>query len=334
MTVINNISAANVGRLSAVQATKLARADSTADDIPSATSITELVASLELPDLPLSQRGISIDTLLSAISDEDRRNSIQQAVDSIEKKGEDLKASSEKKLAALKEKLEELKNQSFWDGFCKVFKVIGMIVGAIAAAATTAVGIMTGNPLLIGAGAVGLLMVGDSLLSTLTDGKVSISAGFEKLGKAFGMSDEAAKWFAFGMQMAIVVATTVVSFGAAAGSSGAGISQAAETGAKTALDALSKISAVSEMANGVTTVGQGVGSIALAVVSYSIAKLEAKSVDIDAILEQLRNQMKMEQDLIEAEMNAADKLMSAVKDIIEDCSQTATAVLTASPSAA
>lgn len=334
MTVINNISAANVGRLSALSSTQLARAESTADDIPAATSMTELVASLELPDLPLSQRGISVDTLLSAISDEDRRNSIQQAVDSIEKKGEDLKAAGEKQLAALKEKLAELKKQSFWDGFCKVFKVIGMIAGAVAAAATTAVGVMSGNPLLIGVGVVGLAMVGDSILSTATDGKVCLSAGFEKLGKAMGMSDDAAKWFAVGMQVAIAVVVTAVSFGAAVGTSTTGITQAGEASAKTALNALSKISAASEMANGVTTIGQGAGSIALAVVAYHIAKLEAKSVDIDAILEKLRNQIKTEQDFVEEEINTADKLISAVKDIIEDCSQTATAVLTASPSAA
>ncbi len=331
MTVINNISAASVGRMSAIQATKLARADSTADDIPSAVSITELVASLELPDLPLSQRGISIDTLLSAISDEDRRNSIQQAVDSIAKKGEDLKAASQKRLDAIKEKLDELKNQSFWDSFCKVFKVIGMIAGAIAAAVTTAVGVATGNPLMIAGGAIGLMMVADSIASVASDGKFCLSALAQGISKACGASEEAAKWIAFGVQMTLVVLSIALSCGGAAAG---GTARIAEGAGKVAVNTAAKLSTASQIVSGGTTVGQGVGTIGLAIVSNRIAKLEAKSVDIDAILEQLRNQMKMEQDLIEAEMNAADKLMSAVKEIVEECSQTATVVLTASPSAA
>lgn len=335
MTVINNISAANVGRMSAVQSTKFARADSTADDIPSAVSITELVASLELPELPLSQRGISVDTLLSAISDEDRRNSIQQAVDSLEKKGDDLKAAGEKKLAALKEKLDELKEKSFWDGFCKVFKVIGLIAGAIAAAATTVVGVATGNPLMIAGGAIGLVMLADSIASMASDGKFCISAAVEGISKACGASEETAKWIAFGVQMTLVVASIALSLGgAAAGSTATGLAKIGEGAGKVAVNTAAKLSTVSQFVTGGTTIGQGIGTIGMAVVSNRIAKLEAKSVDIDAILEQLRNQMKMEQDLIEAEMNAADKLMSAVKDIVEDCNQTATAVLTASPSAA
>ena len=57
-------------------------------------------------------------------------------------------------------------------------------------------------------------------------------------------------------------------------------------------------------------------------------------MDIDAILENLRNLMEMEQDLVEEQMKAADQLMSDVKDIVEDCSQTATAILTSAPTAA
>ena len=55
---------------------------------------------------------------------------------------------------------------------------------------------------------------------------------------------------------------------------------------------------------------------------------------IDAILENLRNNIKMNEDLIEEEMKAADALMTDVKEIVEDCNQTAAAILTVSPSAA
>ena len=44
--------------------------------------------------------------------------------------------------------------------------------------------------------------------------------------------------------------------------------------------------------------------------------------------------MEMEQDLVEEQMKAADQLMSDVKDIVDNCSQTATAILTNAPTAA
>ncbi len=97
---------------------------------------------------------------------------------------------------------------------------------------------------------------------------------------------------------------------------------------------MAKLSSASQITSGVVTAGQGVGTIALAVVSYGISKLEKKSVDIDAILEQLRSQLSAEQDLVEEQMKVAENLITAVKEIIENCSETATAVLTASPSAA
>ncbi len=330
MTVINSINASSVGRLSALQATQQARIESTADDIPSATSVTELIASLELPELPLSQRGISIDTLLTAISDADRRNSIQQAVNSIEIKGEDLKTENNKKLAALKEKIDELKKQSFWNSFCKVFKVIGMIAGAIAAAATTLLGAATGNPLLIAAGVIGFGMLADSVVSMATDGKVSIAAGIQKACQAMGFSEETSKWIAVGVQAALIVATIAISLGSSASS----LAKVGEAASKATIEGVAKLSSASQITSGVVTAGQGVGTIALAVVSYGISKLEKKSVDIDAILEQLRSQLSAEQDLVEEQMKVAENLITAVKEIIENCSETATAVLTASPSAA
>ena len=97
---------------------------------------------------------------------------------------------------------------------------------------------------------------------------------------------------------------------------------------------MNTVSTFSNYGSAATGIGQSIGNAALAVVNYNISKIEAKKVDIDAILENLRNNIKMNEDLIEEEMKAADALMTDVKEIVEDCNQTAAAILTVSPSAA
>lgn len=311
-----------------------------ADSLPAGRAVDEILSSMDLPQLPASAAslsGVSLDTLLQALADEARRNGVQSAVDNIEQQGEVMQAESEKRLEQIKEQIEQLQKSDFWSSFCKVFSVIGTVVAAVASAATIAVGALTANPVLIGAGIVGAAMSVDGILSTATDGKVSIASGFTALGKAVGMSDEAAKWFGFGMNMAIVVAGIAVSFGASAVASGsstaATIAEMSEKASKT-VSALATVSTGTNIASGVTGAGQAVGNAALTVVNYNLSKIEAKKLDIDAILEGLRNAIKMNQDLIEEELKAADNLIADVKQIVEDCRQAATAILTASPSAA
>lgn len=293
---------------------------------------------MSLPDLPASMRGVSLDQIMKAIADEARRAGVQSAVESLEVQGDELRAAHEEKLEALKKQIDELSQKDFWSGFCKVFQVIGTVIGAIASVATTVVGALTGNPLLIAAGVIGATMAIDSTLSLATDGKVSIAAGFTELGKACGMDDEAAKWFGFGMNMFITVASIVVGFGAAGAASAASktVETAAQTASKTAdaLSAMAKISAGTNMASGVTGIASGVGSAALTVIEYKIANLKADQVDIDALLEQLRAAMKASERFIESEMKAAEALMNDVMNIVEDCNTTATALLTAAPTTA
>ena len=200
-----------VDRTSGTQGTR-----ATESSLPTTgTGSLDALFEADLPDLPISMRGVSLDQMMKAISDEARRAGIQSAVDGLEVQGDELKAAHEEKLQALKEQIDELSKKSFWSSFCKVFQVIGVVVGAIASVATLAVGALTGNPLLIAAGALGTAMAIDSTLSLATDGKVSLTSGFTELGKACGMSDETAQWFGFGMTMGITLISVCVGFGAA-----------------------------------------------------------------------------------------------------------------------
>ena len=57
-------------------------------------------------------------------------------------------------------------------------------------------------------------------------------------------------------------------------------------------------------------------------------------VDIDAILEQIRANMKMKEDFVEAQLKASQSIMASAMEIVENNAQTSTSILTGSPSLA
>ena len=239
-----------------------------------------------------------------------------------------------KKLQEIADRLEEMRKKSVLNGFMKVFQVIGMVVGAIASVASIAAGALTGNPLLIAAGVVGMTMTVDSALSMASDGKYSIAAGFTELGKKMGMSDEAAQWFGFGMNMGIMLVSIGVSFGAGFGSSASSAAQLSSEAVKKAVDVTSMAAKISNIASGILTTATGAGTIAGAVFDYNIASSQADSKLLEAILERLRESIEMDRAMVEAEMERASELMSQVRDIVGDCVDTQAAILTGAPSMA
>lgn len=294
------------------------------DGLPPAASAADPAAAKgELPVLPVTLGAVSIENLMNAIAEEERKNNVQLAVDGLENKANEVEKQNAEKLEQIQKQLEEAKNQSFWQKFVKAFKIIGMVIGAVAAVATTVAGIASGNPLMIAAGITAGLMAIDSLVSTASDGKYSIAAGFQALGEKLGMSEDAAKWLGFGMSMAMMLTTTVLSFGAAASASAAQISTA-----------LAELTSTTNVISGLTGIGSGIGEAGLAVSNYKLASLEANKVDIEAVLEKLRNAIEMSEDLIEAQLETSNKLLTGVKDIIDGCGETSTAILSGSPAVA
>lgn len=137
--------------------------------------------------------------------------------------------------------------------------------------------------------------------------------------------------------MAVMVAGIAVSFGAAAASNSAkAVQTAADISDKAAqgLSALQKVSTTANIGQGGVGAASGVGSAALAVVEYRLANIEADKIDIAAILEQLRSDFKASEDLLKSQMETAENIMNSVMDIVSECSQTNTAILTAAPSVA
>lgn len=294
-------------------------------------------ASQGLPSLPSPNGSLNLEQLMNALMNKSRQLSVQSAVESIEQHGEQIKAENEKQLEELQKQIKENSKKSFWNKFLKAFKIIGVIVGAVASIATTVIGAMTANPLMIAAGVVGVLGSVDSITSLASDGKYSLAAGFTELGKACGMSEETANKFSMGMTALTMLATIAVSFGAAGASSAAKIATAtADMSAKaaSALAGMAKIGQAANIGSGVAQIGSGVGTAAIAVIDHRIAQSKAATIDIDAILEHLREMIALEQAFVEHEMEKTEEMLSSVKSLVEDCAETSMSIQTGAVSPA
>ena len=297
-------------------------------------SANEILEQAGLPTLSAPLGSLSLDTLLSAIGDEVRRQACKDGVDSLEAKAAQQKEVNDKELEEIAKRLEDMKKKSVLDGFLKAFQIIGVIVGAIASVASIAAGILTANPLLVVAGVMGAVATVDGVVSLASDGKYSIAAGFTALGKAMGMDDETAQWFGFGMNMALTVVSIAVSFGAGFASSAGSLASTSSQAVQTATKVMTTASKITNIASGLNSIGTGSVTIANAVVDYNISKSQANSKELEAILERIRMSIEMDKDLVEAEMERANELMATVKEIVDGCNETQAAVLTVNPSMA
>ncbi|WP_446424029.1 hypothetical protein [Mailhella sp.] len=282
-----------------------------------------------LPTLPAPAGPLSLDTLLSSIGDEVRRQTCRDGVASIEIKGEQQAEINKKELEELAKQLEKMKRKGILDGFLKIFQVIGMVVGAIASAASLVVGAATGNPLLIAAGVAGIAMTVDSALGMATGGKICISGGIAAACEAAGMEPEKAQLVGMGISMALNLATIALNIGGAARMG----SVTAEAASKV-ISVLGKTTMISSIVGGVNSMAQGATTIASGVYSYQIAESRAAVKDLEAILERIRTSIEMDRDMVEAEMQRANDLLAAVNEIVESCNATLTSVLTMNPAMA
>ena len=279
-------------------------------------------AALGIPALAVPSMGpLSLEQLVQAIGVEGRQLAVQQGLEAIQAKGEEIKELNDKKMEEIQKQLENLKKQEKLSPFLKAFKWIGMILGAIASVATIAAGVITANPLLIAGGSIGLLMCVNGIVSEATEGKVSIGAGVAELAKLCGASEETAKWIGFGVEMAIMLVGVVLTLGAGIGS------MAGQT-VSTAARVTTVISTTTTILNGANSVAQGAVQIAASVYDYEIAKARAEMQELQAILEKIQAAMQSEEDFVEAMMEKFQDLLGKVNDIVQDNITAQTTILT------
>jgi hypothetical protein len=313
-----------------IQAADKKNTENAVQDLP-AKSTQELASSLlkELPQLaaPLMASGLSLEVLVEAIGGEERKTSIKAGGESLKAKADARKTTNEKALAEIKEQIETLAKKESLSPFLKAFKIIGLILGAVAAVATTALGAMTGNPLMVAAGVIMSVMVIDSIVSEASDGKYSIAAGVTALAKEAGASEETAMWIGLGATMLLTITAVVLSLGASAASSGTTI-------ATTAMNVLAKAQQATAVANGVLAVASGASQIASSCLDYEIANSKARTKELEAILERIRESIETEEDYLKFIVEKFTNLTSKVTDIITEANAAQTQILSGEPAMA
>lgn len=303
---------------------------STANSNTSSTGSADDVPDLDTPRVSSSSgfSGLSIESLVAAIGNTERKQACAEGVDRLERRAEKISENNQLRLEELAKNLEVMKQQETLSPFQKAFQWIGAIVGTIASAATIAVGVMTANPLLITAGVIGAVMAVDGIVSLATDGEVSISAGIAKAAEELGASEDAAQWIAFGVQMAITLTAVGLSFGAA----GASLGSSAMNISTSTLSTLNKVQAGLQMVSGLNTIASGATTIASTIFSYQAAEIEATVVDIQAILDKIKMAQEFEEAMIKAEMERSNDLLTTVDDIVDEANATAMTIMGSSPS--
>jgi hypothetical protein len=266
----------------------------------------------EKPELavPLMTSGLSLEVLMEAIGAEERRTGVKTATESLKAKAEDRKDLNDKALAQIKERLDTLAKEKTLSPFLKAFKYIGMALGAIASIATIAVGVATGNPLMIGAGVLMAALVVDSIVSEATEGKHGIAAWTAEIAKACGADEETAKWIGFATTMALTVVSICLSFGAAGASSAAKV-------ADSVVNVLVKVQQAATVASGVVAMANGASKIAQAVFDYEIADSKAVSKQLEAILERLKESIETEEDFLKFLVENFESIMSQIGDMVK-----------------
>ena len=297
-------------------------------NIPEIKTVT--TQSIELPQLPIPVGELSLESIINALGFETRKVACKTSLTSLDAKAQQQKEINEKQLLEIQNQLEKMASQNILDGFKKAFSIIGAIFGALASAVSVIAGTITGNPLLIAAGVIGMTMAIDSTISLASDGKYSLSAGFAKLGETMGLSKENAQYFALGLQLLMTAINICLSFGA-------GFSNSASNLASTVtnIDKLSKLSSslqkTTNISNGVLTTAQGSTTIASSVMNYHLEQSKINQKELEAILERIKESIQTEKSFIESEVKRNNTLLSQLTDIIKEKNETQQAILMGNP---
>jgi hypothetical protein len=288
-------------------------------------------SALPLPKLlPPDVAGLSLEQLIEALGAKTREANKEGGLESLKAKAAEREDANKKTIEETQKQLEKMRKAAKLSPFLKALKWIGKVLGAIASAVTIAVGVVTGNPLMVAAGILLAAMTVNSIVSDATHGKVSIAAGIAKLAEKCGASEDVAKWIGFGFETALTLTGAVMSFGAGFASSAANVAGMAAK----VTSILAKVQQATTLLSGLNTITQSSLNIVQATYEYDIAKTKISQKELEAILERIRTAIDTETDFLEAIMKRGEELLGQVKDIVDGNNQAQAAILGQAPSAA
>lgn len=291
-------------------------------------------ATSSLPDLPAPTGPLDLNNLLKALAFETRKQACKDGVNSLEGRSKDQEKLGIEQLEELSKQIAAMEKKDFWGGILKIFQWIGAAIGVIAAVASLAVGIATANPALITAGIIGSIMAVESIVSQATDGKVSLLNGITELLKVCGVDEEAAQIAGMAIQMAIMVAAIAVSVVSAVKQVG---SKAVELSSKLS-EQIFNIAMKSQLVLNITSAAlagvQGSLGIANAIFQNEAEKTKANTKELEALMEQVRMAFENEQTLLKNEMERVSTLLEKVSELVRNCNNTQTKIVSTAPAMA
>lgn len=296
----------------------------------------------------LSLGGLSMEVLMDAIGVAIRDTEVKAGSASMKARADQRESANQEKLKKIQENLEKIKEQQKMSPFLKFFKILGMVLGAIASVAMIgagAVGLAAGGSgaALLAVGIATLLMTASSITEEATDGKVGFSPGFiaGKIAKACGASDEVAGWINLGVNLVTTIVMAICTFGASAGSTAADAASKTTQVVSESQKALQMADKISNVAIRATTIAgaatnmvqSGLG-IANSVYEYDKTSLQAARKQLEAIMERLAMLNELDQKHIKDILEKTEQCMQQISDIVQEGVQTNTAILTNNPSMA
>ncbi len=287
---------------------------------------------LEAPKTPIIRAaGSSLDSLLESLQFTERKQAVRDGLNSIE-------ARKEERAEAFAEKIKQIQdnlNKSVLEKVGDAFKYIGMIIGAIASMAT----IVTGNaPMAIG-GAIMLIMTINSIVADATEGEHGISAWVGDIAMACGASEEEAKKWGMGIELAIMAVGIALSLGGAAYSLYSSYKAAhsavdVATKVQEASANAAKLSQITAYTNAAGAISTGAGTITGAVYDYEVAQNQAFVKEIEAILMRIQEADDRDSDLIKNITEVTNQLLESITAMINNTQQANVAIMTAAPNMA
>ena len=242
---------------------------------------------------------------------------------------EAIKSQKEKKAAVHRERMEKLseeleklseaadkeKKSGVWGKVGKAFAILGT---AIAVGVCIGLAVFTGGATLAAAAAIvsvaGTMLIAKDVVDLATDGKTDI---FAEVGKACGMSDEAAAKFSMGMTIGLSVVVAIGSIVTGVGAAKAA-SDAAQFGIKVATTTASVASALPQ---GTTGIAQGVIGRDLAELQKEAADLRAEGLEFQKYITKIQSLMEEEgerlQEIIEKIQSGFNFVIDVMKDVAD-----------------
>ncbi|MFI3271629.1 MAG: type III secretion system translocon subunit SctE [Pseudomonadota bacterium] len=270
--------------------------------------------------------GLSLESLVTAIGNTESKQACAEGVERMEWRADKINENNQLKLDEMADNMETMKKQEKVGKFTEAFQWIGAILGAVAAVASIAVGVLTANPLLIAGGVMGVGMAVDNIVSVATGGEQSMMQGIAKGLEKLGASEDAAYWTAFAVNLIVTAITVGLSVGGAVRGIASGVDAAAK-----AMSVTKQVQCVVQLASSLNTVASASAGMASAAYDYQLAKSQAEQVDIEAVLEQIRMAQELEEAMIQAQMERSNDLLTSVNDIVEEANSTAMTIMTSAP---